>query len=170
MTNGPSRVPSAVARGGGEHGGRAEAGDPPLGEQVAVVDPGRPVGHEGEGPAVGAGQEGGGDGVGEGDPAGRLAQRGGRRQGVRPGAGVEVAGPQRVEGAGHLAGPDGRVVLRPAGGVDPAEGGERRGRGGPELDGLVGEDRVHRAPPSSALATIIRWTSIVPEATVAAWA
>jgi hypothetical protein len=127
-----------------------------------VVDPGHPVGHDGEGPARAVGQQRGGHGVGEGAAARRLAQGGGGRQRLGPGPGVELARPQRVERPRHLAGPQG--------GVDPADGGEGLGGGGAELLRLLGGDRVHRVPPSSALATIMRWTSMVPDATVAACA
>ena len=53
----------------------------------------------------------------------------------------------------------------------PPSARERLGGGGAELERLVGQQRVHvLAPLSSALDTIIRCTSIVPDATVAAWA
>ena len=64
----------------------------------------------------------------------------------------------------------GRVVLGVTSGVDTAEGAERLRGGGTELERLVGQQRVHVDPLSSALDTIIRCTSIVPDATVAAWA
>ena len=79
--------------------------------------------------------------------------------------------PSARERRGHLGRPDGRVVLGPAGGVDAAEGGERLGarrrRTRPPRRAAPGS---RAAPPSSALDTIMRCTSMVPEATVAAWA
>jgi hypothetical protein len=151
----------------------AEPGHPPLVEQVAVVDAHGSVGpvtHDGEGPAVGAGQQRAGHRVGEGAATGGLAQRPGGGQGLGPVPGVEVVDAQRPQRAGHRAAPGGGIVLGPAGGVHAAEGGEGLGGGGAELDGLLGQDRVHRVVPSRALATIMRWTSMVPDATVAAWA
>ncbi len=109
-------------------------------------------------------------GVGQGAAPRGLAQRGRRGQGLGPVPGVEVLGAQGPQRAGHVLAAGGRVVLGAAGGVDPAEGGERLGGGGPELQGLVGQDGVHRLLPSRSLATIMRWTSMVPDATVAAWA
>jgi hypothetical protein len=169
---GDERPEAGAERAAARRGPRrsAEAGHPPLAEQVAVVDPGRGVRHDGERPAVAVGQQHARHGVREGAAARGLAQRGGRGECVGTVPGVEVAGAERGERARHVRAAHAGVVLRPAGGVGAADVGEGPGGGGAELEGLVGQDRVHRALPSSERATIIRWTSIVPEATVAAWA
>ena len=155
----------------GQHGRTGEGCDDPLVEQIAVVDPRGAVGHGGERSSLGITEEHGGHRVGEGHPTGRLAEGGGRRQRIGVVPRIEVVDPERVERAGHLSGAAGRVVLGPAGRVDAAERRERLRRRRAELDGLLGQQRVHVLDPlSRALDTIMRCTSIVPDDTVAAWA
>jgi hypothetical protein len=165
----------SVAHRHGHAAGAVQRRDPPLGEQVGVVDPvvvgivvG--IGHHGEGAAGVVAHQGARHRVGEGHAAGGLAQGGGGRQRVGVGPGVEVADAQRVEGAGDVGRADRRVLLGAPRRVHTAEGGERLGGRRPVLDGLLGQDGVHEPPPSRAFDTIMRCTSIVPDATVAACA
>ena len=157
---------------GARHAGAAgQRRDAPLREQPAVVDPAPGVGHDGEGPGVSGREQHRGQRVGQRHTTARLAEGGGRRERVAVGAGVELVDAEGSEGGRHLRRAQGGVVLGPPGGIDATERGEGLRGGGRELDSLVGEHRVHaRPPPRSALDTIMRCTSMVPEATVAAWA
>ena len=135
-----------------------------------MVDPAAVVRHHRERPPVAVAQQYRRHGVGEGDPAGRLAQRGGGGERVGVVARVELVDPQRLQRVGNLAVAARRLLLGPARHVDPAEGGEGAGRGGAELGASSGRTGFTSARPSSALDTIMRCTSMVPDATVAACA
>lgn len=135
-----------------------------------MVDPPDALGHHGEGALLTIAQQGAHQRERQGHCAGGFAQGRRGRQGVGVGARVEVLGSDGGEGGRHLAFTTGRFFLGSAGGIHPAEGGEGFGRGGGELDRFGRQDRVHARGPSRALATIMRCTSMVPDATVAAWA
>jgi hypothetical protein len=135
-----------------------------------VVDARAAVRHHRRRTTLGVAQEGAHDGVGQGDAAGGRAERGRRGEVLAAGAGVDVGDAQAVERGGDLAGAHVGRLLGATGDVGAAQRGEGLGGRVAELDGGVGQDGVHRVPPSSALDTIIRCTSMVPDATVAAWA
>ena len=63
-----------------------------------------------------------------------------------------------------------RVGFGGAGEVDATEVGERAPGGGAEVDDVVGELEVHQGRPTVERPTIMRWISMVPDATVAACA
>ncbi len=136
-----------------------------------MVDAGAVGRHDGERHAVvGSAEQQGGQRHRQRHPAGRLAE--GRRGSQRlvALARVEVVDAERLQGRQHLGLPHAGVELGAAGGVDAAERREGAASGGGQLERDVGEGGVHRRLPSSALDTIIRCTSMVPEATVAACA
>ena len=54
--------------------------------------------------------------------------------------------------------------------VDTAEVGEGAPSGGTQLDDVIGELEIHQGRPTVARPTIMRWISMVPDATVAACA
>ena len=109
------------------------------------------------------------DGIGERDPAGLTAQheRGERLVGV--GERVDVEAAERAERLCcrcALA----WVGLGATREVDAAEIGERTTGDRTQLDDVVGEQQIHHALPTVARPTIMRWISMVPDATVAACA
>ena len=64
----------------------------------------------------------------------------------------------------------GGVGFRFAREVDAAEVGEGAARRRLQLDDVVGDDEIHQPRPRMARPTIMRWISMVPDATVAACA
>ena len=109
------------------------------------------------------------DGVGERDPSRFPAQheRGERLVGV--GERIDVEPAERTERVARRRAPA-RVGFGGAGEVDAAEIGERAPGGGAEVDDVVGELEVHQGRPTVERPTIMRWISMVPDATVAACA
>ena len=61
-----------------------------------------------------------------------------------------------------------RVGFGGPGEVDAAEVGERAPGGGAEVDDVFGQFEIHQGRPTVERPTIMRWISMVPEATVAA--
>ena len=73
---------------------------------------------------------------------------------------------ERVGGRRALA----RVGFGAAREVDAAEVGEGAPSGRTQLDDVIGKLEVHQGRPTVARPTIMRWISMVPDATVAACA
>ena len=128
-------------------------------------------GIEREGNAVLVAEKGAGDGVRQRDPSRFEAQHRGRREGVEIDPGVDLVEAQRVE-RGPRRGAPRRIFLTAQHVVTAAEGFEGLTGGGAELDDVFRQRRVHplAAAPSRSRDTIIRCTSMVPLATVAACA
>ena len=169
----PSRVPSGRCPPRRRpHRRRASVPDPPLREQVAVVDPPDPLGHDDRRPAVGVADQRGSERVRQRHPPGRVAQRRGRGERDVAVARLEVVDAELGQQRRHLGWRAPSDPPRPRRATStPPSAAKALDAACAQVPGLVGQRRVHTRPPASrALATIMRCTSIVPLATVAAWA
>lgn len=119
--------------------------------------------------------EGGDDRIGQHHTAGLATQCRGRLSRLEVGAGIEIVETELVEHRRDLTPAQRRIGLGPTGEVDTARRREGARRDLAELLGIVTQMWVHLPDPPvtepiRARETMIRWTSTVPDATVAACA
>ena len=77
---------------------------------------------------------------------------------------------ERTDSASPADGAGSGSASAAPGEVDATEVGERAPGGGAEVDDVLGELDVHQGRPTVERPTIMRWISMVPDATVAACA
>ena len=150
-------IPSAV-----------QVGRDPTASQVTVVDPGRIGVHQRESGAV-DGQQFFHQRVGKRRRAGSLAEHGGGQPVLDGASDVEV----ECSEVGHRSpGVVSELVLglSPQRGLRSTEPEQTLGGDRGEVGNILGQSGFHQWSPNVSRATSIRCTSMVPEATVAAWA
>jgi hypothetical protein len=107
--------------------------------------------------------------IGQHDCTGGPTQLGGRKELIRIGADIDVPRTKLGEGIAG-SGTCGRIRLCAQRQPDSTERCEPVPCTVAERDNVGGQLREHQRPPNAERATSIRCTSIVPDATVAAWA